>query len=290
MLSLALLAAGCRPPPPAVSPKAYFGPTDPIDVVIRDINLNNTRVQTLWASGTFEANLVDENRKSHFVNGTVTLVHEKPSGLRVIGSKDLAGTVFDIGSNDDRYWLIVAGDVDTMWWGRYDAPRADDGDTGIPIRPELIIEVLGIGDIETNLRRDPVPVMRFNNDADAYMLVWHVSLPDRIVAQKEVWYDRQTKRPKLVLLFDEHGRVVLRAYPSRFVPLPGDDGRPDPLGPQVASVYDLFFPDTRSSLRLEFEDVLPSNDGAPSELSFRFPTPQRAKVSKIISLDGDRGS
>ena len=58
--------------------------------------------------------------------------------------------------------------------------------------------------------------MRFNNDADAYMFLWNVKLPDRWAVQKEIWYDRATLLPKLVLLFDENGRVVLRAYLSNY--------------------------------------------------------------------------
>lgn len=284
-VGLACLAAlaGCPPKPPP--PQAYYGPTEPIDVVIRSINDNNRQIPTVWASGTFEARIGDEQGRKHFVNGMVTLVHEKPVGLRVVGNKELVGTLFEIGSNEERFWLIAGGDVDTMWHGSYAAAVSSGG---IPIRPELVIEVLGIGHIDTNLRREPFPVLRFNNDADAYMIVWHVGLPDRLVAQKEVWYDRQTKHPKLVLLFDEHGRIILRAYLDRFQPVE-IDGVPEEDRPVMATRYDLFFPESGSTLRLDLEQLKLKNDGAPNERSFRFPTAQLDRVGKVISLDERRG-
>lgn len=283
-LSVALLAGCC---PKATPRQAYYGPTEPIDVVIRSINDNNGRIPTVWAAGTFEARIIDGQKRSNFVNGTVTLVHEKPGGLRVVGTKDLVGTVFDIGSNDERYWLIAGGDVDTMWWGSYAAATLEAARV-IPIRPELVIEVLGIGHIDTNLRREPFPVLRFNNDADAYMIVWHVGLADRLVAQKEVWFDRESKRPRLVLLFDEHGRIILRAYLDRFAPVE-IDGVEAPACPVMATRYDLFFPDSGSSLRMDFEQLKLSNDGAPNERSFRFPKAQLDRVRRVVALDEPRG-
>jgi hypothetical protein len=47
--------------------------------------------------------------------------------------------------------------------------------------------------IPTNFLQQPSPVMLFNNDYDAYMILWTVMLPDRWVAQREIWYDRKTK-------------------------------------------------------------------------------------------------
>ncbi|GIW75248.1 MAG: hypothetical protein KatS3mg104_0311 [Phycisphaerae bacterium] len=62
----------------------------------------------------------------------------------------------------------------------------------LPVRPDLMAEVLGVGPINSDLLKEPFPVVRFNNDQRAYMLTWQVLLSDRWVVQKEVWYDVQT--------------------------------------------------------------------------------------------------
>jgi len=68
----------------------------------------------------------------------------------------------------------------------------------LPIRPDGLIEILAIDQIPTNFLQPPVPTMRFNNDADVYMLNFNVQLPDRWTVHKEVWYDRQSLLPRLV--------------------------------------------------------------------------------------------
>src|SRR5207302_307483 len=83
--------------------------------------------------------------------------------------------------------------------------------------------------INTNFNELPVPVMRFLNGEGVYSVIWNAKLPDRWVAQKEIWYDRETLRPKLVLLYDENGRVLPRAALSNYQPLndnPSAPGRP----------------------------------------------------------------
>jgi hypothetical protein len=251
-----LFSGGC---PSQKKELGYYGPTDPILTVVDDINQNNQRIKTLWAKGDFSA--------------------------WITGEKCRVGRVFDIGSNDTEYWLIVKPEIDMMWYGDYRRVAAPTTRPGaqIPIRPDLLLEILGIGEIDTDLVRQPVPVMRFNNDADAYMLVWNVkatSAPDRWVAQKEVWYDRATKRPKLVALFDENGRIVLRAYLSEHKPIAGA-AKP---APQLASKYDLYFPQTDTKMQLTLGDIRAKNDkGFPTDASFAFPGTEAA--AQTINLD-----
>ena len=255
----------------AARPAAYYGPTLPMYEVVARINANNRQIPSLWARHSFEAYIKDEQGKSHFVNGDGNLMYRRPLDLRLIGKKDIIGTVFDIGSNGDRFWLHLKPDeINTIWWGHYrnlDKP----GTVEIPIRPDLILEVLGVSEIDENFLKQPAPTMRFNNDADAYMLVWNVQGPDRWVAAREIWYDRQTFLPRLVLLFDENGRILLRAYLSKHQPVEIDGGQPRESWPKIATDYRLFFPDTGNRMSFELRDVALQSNGFPKDLSFRFP-------------------
>jgi hypothetical protein len=275
---------GCNGRGSEVARRGHYGPTDPIHRVVADVNANAEQIPTLRGAGSFEAWIADpDTNKTHFVNGEVTLLYSRPQSLRLIGKKDIAGQVFEIGSNDERYWVIVRGEQDTMWWGSYaNLDRVDPKE--IPVRPDLVLEVLGVQSIATDLLRQPAPVMRFNNDADAYMLVWNVQLPDRWAAQKEIWYDRQTKLPTLVLLFDENGRIVLRAYLSKHRPIE-IEGVPSQEAPKVATSYRLFFPDTGSRMTIDLDDVALKRNNAPNERSFTFPAGERAGVSRIVAID-----
>jgi hypothetical protein len=280
---LAIFVAGCCP---HTTRNPYEGPTDPIQRVVDDINQNNQRVRTIWAKGDFKAWIPDEKQHVHFVDGDVALLYMSPDNLRLIGTKPLVGRVFDIGTNGRQYWMIVKPEVDTMWYGDYS--HAANSTQEIPVRPDLLLEVLGVGTIDTDLTRQPVPIMRFNNDEDAYMLVWNMKSsgpPDRWVAQKEVWYDRATKRPKLVLLFDENGRIVLRAYLSDHKPIETEDGGAS--SPDIPGRFDLYFPHTKTKMQLTLNDVRTSNKGIPSDASFKFPGLNAA--AKTINIDESSG-
>ncbi len=271
-------------------PAKYFGPTEPMQQVVQEINANNLRIPTLWARISFEATIVDpETSKSTFVNGdTGTLLYRKPQDLRLKGTKP-GVTVFELGSNSTRYWLLSpAPGPDTMWWGNYrniGKPCSKD----IPIRPDMVLEVLGVGAIDADFLHEPSPVMRFNNDNDAYMFVWQmrVTRPNRWAAQKEIWYDRQSKLPKLVVLFDENGRIVLRAYLSNHKPV-GEPVAGMASQPMVATRYELLFPDTKSQMTIELRDMRLQEKGVPNDRSFRFP--EDPDVSKVIQIDEDCGS
>ncbi len=280
-----VLLTGCRAPRGASQPAGYYGPTELLNKVVADVNANADRLPTLRGGGTFEAWIKDKG-KTRYINGDVTLLYSRPQSMRLVGKKDLAGQVFEIGSNDERYWVIVRGDQDTMWWGTWaNLGRVDP--SKIPVRPDLVLEVLGLEPIPSNFLQQPVPVMRFNNDADAYMIVWNVKLPDRWIAQKEIWYDRATKLPKLVLLFDENGRIVLRAYLSNHKPVEVA-GMPRQQWPKVAASYRLFFPDTGSRMSIDLTDVALKRNNAPNQRSFVFPG-SNAGVAREIAIDEQTG-
>lgn len=281
-LLLLICVGGCAMQKTAQRPQPYYGPTLTMAQVVQRINANNRPIRSLWARQSFEAHLVDDKGQSHFVNGDGSLLYLKPRDLKITGNKPFV-KIFEIGSTADRYWLAIPEQLDTMWWGWYrnvGKPCARD----VPIRPDLVIQVLGVGDIDTDFNHQPAPVMRFNPDADAYMFVWSVHGPDRWIAQKEIWYDRKTLHPELVLLFDANGRVVLRAYLSDFAPVEMDAAAKEPP-PMVPTNYRLFFPDSGSTLTFQLKDVRMTYKGVPRPGTIRFPV--EPEVSQVIQVDQD---
>jgi hypothetical protein len=281
MIFASVLLAGCASEAPAIKP--YSGPTQTLDQLVSDINSNVEQLPTLWAKGDFDAHIVDHDHKTD-VNGTAYLMHASPQQMLFIGKADVLGEVFRMGCGPDKYWVTVKGDTDTCWWGTYTyLDRVDKG--AIPVRPDLVEAVLGLDAIDPLLTREPCPVMRFNNDQRAYMLVWNMKLRDRWVAQKEIWYDVDSKLPRLVNLFDVNGRIVLSAYLSDHKPVDmGTGGTQPSTAPMVATSYRLYFPDSGSTLRLHLTDLRSSSKGHPNAANFAF-DPDSVDVKHIINLD-----
>jgi hypothetical protein len=272
------LLAGCKTQQPPRPP--YEGPTKPIWDVVKAINANNSKIKTVWARHDFDADIVDDKRKSHSLSGSGTLQFRKPGDL-LLTAKGVID-YFEVGANNQHYWFTVyPKEVSTQWWGRKDQ-MTEEGARQIPIRPDLLLEVLGVHEIDEDFMRPPAPTMRVNNDSWSYMLVWNAPLRTplaRWVAVKEVWYDVETLRPLLILLFDPHGNVVLRAYLSEHKKVEGTEG-------EMATRYDLLFPQNKSRMKFHLFSLAESLKKGPA----RFPNdstfgfPEDPGVEKRIEI------
>lgn len=281
-----LFAAGCGSRPAAGTQKRepWRGRTLMFEEAVAAINERNTLLPTLWARHEFEATVVDEKGGKHDVVGDGALLYRRPRGMLIRGTRP-GMTLFDIGSTEDRYWLKLVPRADTMWWGKYEhLGKPCVNRELIPIRPDLVLEVLGVGTFDTNFTAVPVPTMRFNPDAHAYMFVWNARLAHRWWPQREIWYDRETLLPQLVILFDENGRPLLRAFLSKHEPVEVD-GVPPERWPRVATDYRLFFPDTGTKMWIELRDMVLDKNGIAAGRGISFPNPRRAGVSNVIQVD-----
>ena len=276
--------AGCRPDR-VQKTTSYFGPTETMEEVTRAINANNAVVPTLWSRIEFEAKTADD-----FVRTDGVLLYKSPRSMRLAGTREFVdGSVFEVGSTDERYWMSISppGQPSRMWWGLHQNIGKPCVDTRqLPIRPDLVLEVLGLSMFNTNFLEPPVPVMRFNPETRAYMFIWNAPTANRWIAQKEIWYDMDSKLPTRVFLFDPNGRVVLRARLSGHEPVEVPE-TPREKWPKVARSFDLFFPDTGATMSLVLKpgEVQLENKGIPTRRGIQFP--KEAKFDEIIQLDKD---
>jgi len=284
LLSL-VLVAGCAPKPrPQV--QLYRGPTLPLDQLVARINANNQALPTLFARHNLEANIVHKG-KTRFVNADGDLFVRKPREMYLRAKKGPLAKVFEMGSTPELFWFTEYVDENTKWWGRYrnvGKPCAQE----MPVRPDGFGEVLGINDLDANLLSEPIQTVQYNNDLDVYMISWHARLPDRWATEKQVYYDRATLLPRKVLLFDPNGRVVLRANLGGHAPVEVE-GRPREQWPKIATVYDLYFPDTGSTMNVRLTDLaLRSDAGQPREgMISTIASREDGEVNQEIQIDAD---
>ena len=299
-LACILLACGC-----CNCPKAGPGggaalrrnpPTQPMEAIVNAINANNERIPSLWATLNYSATIRDEHGQAHSVTSDDgVMLYQRPDKFRLVGKKEFVGTVFDIGTNGRQFWLEVVPGTNRMWWGNFeDLRRLDLGRLPIPIRPDLVLEVLGVSTIPTNFAASTViPIMRYDSAADAYAFLFSVRAPDRWLAQKEVWYDRATLRPRRVVLYDRDGRPVLQAQLAKDTRVQVPD-EPPANWPLVAGDYKLFFPDSGSSMEFTLKDVrlykaMSTGVRIPNAAaSFRLPDVQGTDV-RAVQIGGGGG-
>lgn len=280
MVAAAAMALGlcaCHVSPPAPAP-GYFGDTLTLQQLVERVNENNSKLPTLWSRERFEATIVDqEKNKATRIDGYGNLLFTAPNRMKLTAKNEVAD-LFEMGSDGARFWLYEKHDQ-IFWWGNYsDLDKVDE--TQIPVRPDMVMEILGIGRMDESLLQQPAPVLRFNNASDAYMVDWQMQSVDHWAVIKEIWYDRQTLLPRRVLLFDAKGRVVLWARLSNDsqVEVPKTDRS---AWPWMATHYELSFPYTGTTMSFDLSDMSLSHNGFPNAATYRMPDPSLLSDSGV---------
>ncbi len=289
--AICIVGSGCcdQPAKPAVN-TTWTGPTESIDAVVQQINHNSAAVPTLWTRLTYTARIVDEKKQTQAASGDGVLAYSRPGSLLLYGNKDVIGQLFQVGSNENEFWVKIrrTNDSSDFYWG-HQANVGKPCCRSLPFDPQLVIEVLGVSLFNTNFLEEPVPVMRFDNEnGGAYVLDFNRRYPDRWVVQKEVWFSREKKTPIKVLLFDENGRVILQAKLSNHGPVELPN-QPAERWPVVSRHYDLLFPDNGNQISFDFDEPTTQHTFRRVTIPNRstFVRPEKIANDQVIQIDKD---
>jgi hypothetical protein len=276
--------AACCPHPILTTSRNYSGLTSTMYEVVERINANNRPITTLYADHHFRAWIHDgKHPEPHYIDGDGQLLFRKfpnkPDELLLTGENLGVGPVFEIGSTsgpDAKFWVAVIPKMAKEWWGYYKNIGKPCVTEHVPIRPDLVTEVLGIGDIPDDLMEPPAPVMRFINEEDAYVFTWVAPLADRIIAQKEIWYDRATYLPMRVILYDENGRALIKAKLADHALVAGTNGV------KIAREFQLEFPESQDILFITLYGPRLNKRGVPKDGTIQMrPIGDEHEIQKI---------
>ena len=154
---LAAMWSGCAPQAPGVerSPENRRKP-EPMSEVIARVNRNAAGMDFLLkgggvtATGRFEHN---DKRESFEFHGA--LLYRRPKKL-YLKLEHVVGGTLEAGSNEREFWLWEKLQSPRYSWGRHDMMGADF-DADLPLRPDLLAEVLGLGDLPKDTKGPLAP-------------------------------------------------------------------------------------------------------------------------------------
>ncbi len=292
-LSTLLYLTGCRTPPPTPATLKFVPNPQlrPITEVIAAIDANNQKIPTLWATLNYSVTIFDKGHSHSLFSDDGILLFSRPNFVHLVGKKELVGTVFDLGSNAQEFWLEVVPGVNTMYWDTYANLARNGGATlNIPIRPDLIAEVLGVGTFNENLLQPPVPIMRYDGSTDSYVFLFASQGDYKWFPQKEVWYDRATLRPRRLMIYDYEGVPQLDARLSADKPVQVPDV-PQAQWPIIAGDFKLFFPASGNHMEFTLKDVrlyrTMRNTRIPNPSSFDRPNATDVRQEKVTGSNGE---
>jgi hypothetical protein len=247
----------------------------PLGDLVERINANNEQLPSLWARGYFETIIKESpEQQGNFVNGQIIVQHLKPGMLRAKAEKAAIGDLFDFGTDGDVLFIRLPQE-DQLFLGTV-GNLDPDKTQGLPIRPDLVLQVLGVNLLPTDLTQFPAPTLRYDPDGDLHRVAFvepATTGQPRLTVTKEVWYAVSSDgppRPVRVILNDEAGRPVLSATLRNHQPIgDGDDA------PLIATRFLLFFPETGGKMRIDLEQLMiqkPARRGppVPNQRTFNF--------------------
>ncbi len=271
-LVLLLLVTGC--PPPAERP---YEPI-PMDQAIAVVNTNTAQITTcLKATGSASGHFVDDQgrRQAFDLNAVVTVL--APHLLYASFKSGLGTEEMMLGSNPERFWLHIKRDDDTYRTGTY-AALADDLDAPLPLRPDMLIEALGLDPLPEATVGAAGPVQRIDG-AHQQVLFLAYDGSGQGVIRKEYWLD--CREPRLigkVLFRDAMGRVVMDSSLSDYAPLTGG-------GPLLARRIRVEWPQHHGVMDLRIRQWSPMPERGPGHPAFVAPHQRGERYRRMIDLD-----
>lgn len=202
---LLAFASGCPPPARA--------PLDPIPLqeAIGIVNANTGRIAgCLKATGSASGHVVLETGKRQAFDFHASVQVLAPRHLYASFKSGLGAQEMLLGSNEREYWLHLLRDDDTYRVGTYQA-LADDTESPIQLRPDMLIEALGFNALPEAPAGAAGPVQRIVDEYQQLLFLAY-TVAGQGVIRKEYWLDRYEPRLIRRILFrDDLGRVVMQS-------------------------------------------------------------------------------
>lgn len=217
----------------------------------------------------------EDRRESYQLNGT--LLYRRPKNL-YLKLEHVGGTI-EAGSNAQEFWFWEKLQAPRYSWGQHGDMGADF-DADIPLRPDLLAEVLGLGDLPAGTRGPGGPALWVG--PDTYELVfWDYDTPGQAYLTKTIDVDRYA--PFLVrslVYFRPDGQPMMQAKLGDYRKIDSSSV----LAPR--SIRIDWLPD-RGWVELTFA-TMQRFDNPAAERRFRSPLQQGMDVGEIRRLDRPR--
>ncbi len=255
---LALASAGCPPRGGNINVEP-LPPPAPLDRTIRQINQNTSKItKTLRALGDVDGQFRDPDGVVRHYNLDGTMFYLPPNYFR-FSLKSLGDTKFIMGSNEDWYWFLDPNNKENHCGkqGEYGVLPPD-----VPIRPDQVVDALGLRPIPTESTADELLVQRIDNEYQQILFIMRsvgASPSAQPVILKEYWLNlRNPGQITRVIFRDRNGVVEMDAHLGAYKTL--ESG-----GPLLATELEAVWPKQEAKLRIRVQrwsavpEVLPDS-------------------------------
>jgi hypothetical protein len=212
---------GCPP-----SGKLTIAPEEPMSMseVIARANENNRQMdfvlnaRGISAHGRWQQSPGSSDQSTSF-DMTGIMLYRKPRSLYLRLQPTLGGKL-EVGSNDQQFWVWERIKTDHYWWGEYKWMK-DADDSELPVRPDVLVDVLGLGDLPTDTTGPHGPVFWVREDVYQVVFLDQDQSGQSYITKVTDISRRPPFLPCSILYFDPDGRPTMRVSMSDYKPIEG---------------------------------------------------------------------
>jgi hypothetical protein len=202
ILAAMIIIVGCTPQiqkPTKVCPGKAS-----VDEALAVLQGQSQNAVPLRAHGKSVLEFYEEGKKKpHKESLDVKLRVNPPAEIYLQGDKSIMAKAFILGSNEDVFWLTIRPKEGVHIWGKW---SEQDSAGGLEINPRILLEALGIGQIDTH------GDWSLSNDG-AYDIL---TKKERGVTTKKIHVFCCDYRPRMIEVFDSQGRPIATAELDRY--------------------------------------------------------------------------
>ena len=237
-----------------VLPSAFVGPPT-LDEVIRQVNSNSARIQTLRARG---AALTVPGLPSL----RTELALQRPLHFRMRADTALVGTVLDLGSNEDMFWMWVSrAEPRAVYFCRHEQFYNSAARQVLPVEPSWLISALGVVEMD--------PLGRHSGPRSAG--------PGRLEVTSLI-PTTQGELIRVLILHDLHGTILEQhmydAQQKLLASAYASQHRQEPiLGVTLPHRVDLRIPSTNMSFAINVDDYEVNGQSGNQQHLWQMPKP-----------------
>jgi len=242
------------------------------------VNANLSRIdRPLGCRGLVSFRFTDaDGRPRAYVGHDARLLFRPPQSL-LFDVQSLAGTVAQIGSNDDYFWVWIEPEMRKLWYGLWADARGRVG-RDLPVPPDQLLDALMLRPLSETLDDGLLPVLRV--EGNDHRLIYTRLGPDRQpVATREIRLDpRPPYQPLEIVDRLPDGQVIMHAEVRQYEAIGAD-------GPRTARRYVIRWPVNRAEMRLDLLSVK-FRDDLPGD-AFDFPAGWQGAIERVDTRGPD---
>lgn len=230
--------------------------------VARRHNARLAGVERLWARAVVEMRWTEPDGKRRYEQGDGNLIARLPDDL-ALGIGKLGNTRLWLGANGARYWLLdLSGDQRVAYVGEANAGvsgvQAGPGAGPLPVRPDAIVGLLGIGRLDP---ADDAVAARVDGRIVATLPAVMDEAQGAVRPARELGFDAEGRLDRITVI-DREGQAILQVTLEQFKPMPLT-GKAPGAWPDVARRMRLVVgPQTEEPARIDLnlEDLTDNPD------------------------------